>query len=310
MELQIRSLDASNQSKADIKSSPAPVAQSPPPESNHTEADISNTSLPFSSPQGLVPIQTPRLNGKNYHCWVHLIEFFLRQMNIAYVLTEPCPIIPLSPEASSEEIFHAKSAAQKWIDDDYICRYSILNSLSDHLFEGYFDGSNTAKELWEKLRLAYEDDLGTMRSQVSKYIQFQMVDGVSVLEQIQEFNKIANSITASGVLIDENFHVSAIVSKLPPSWKEHRSKLMQEEFLPLNMLVHRVGEEERARDRAKREEVLMTDRVVSLGKMINLDQKVEYGRGRKRENGNYTDMTRNLITIGLWMPEERKCMAG
>ncbi|CAL5397688.1 unnamed protein product [Camellia sinensis] len=222
-------------------------------ETKRTEADISNSVIASASqPQGLVPIQTTRLDGKNYHCWVHQMEFFLKQLKVAYVLTEPCPSIAVSPEASFEEIARAKATVQKWVDDDYISRHTILNSLSDHLFAQYSKKTRSAKELWEELKLAYDEDVGTKRSQVNKYIQFQMVDGIPILEQVQELHMIADSIIASGMWVDENFHVSAIISKLPSSWKEYRMKLMREEFLPLKMLMYRLSVEEESRNRAKK----------------------------------------------------------
>uniref|UniRef100_A0A5B7AER8 CCHC-type domain-containing protein n=1 Tax=Davidia involucrata TaxID=16924 RepID=A0A5B7AER8_DAVIN len=217
------------------------------------EADMSNLAPTFA-PQGLIPIETTRLDGKNYYCWVHQMEFFLKQLKIAYVLTEPCPSITLSPEASVEEIAQARAAAQKWADDNYICRRNILNSLSDHLFDQYSNKTYSAKELWEELKLVYDEDFGTKRSLVNKYIQFQMADGIPILEQVQELHNIAASIIASGMWIDDNFHISTIISKLPQSWKESRMRLMHEEFLPLNMLMYRLRVEEESRSRNKRGE--------------------------------------------------------
>ncbi|CAK9136908.1 unnamed protein product [Ilex paraguariensis] len=212
-----------------------------------------NSSMTAASPQRLIPIETIRLNGRNYHCWMHQIEFFLKQLKIAYVLTEPCPSNSLSQEASIEEIVEARASAQKWKDDDYICHHNILNSLSDHLFDQYSKKTCSSRELWEELKLVYNEDFGTKRSQVNKYIQFQMVDGISILEQVQELHKIADSIIASGMCIDENFHVSVIISKLPPSWKDYRTKLLLEEVLPLHTLICRLRVEEESRNRCKKE---------------------------------------------------------
>lgn len=205
-----------------------------------------------SFPQSLVPIMTTRLDGKNYHCWVHQLEFFLRQLNVAYVLKDPCPSIS-AESMSFEEKFQAKAGVQKWVDDEYICRHYILNSLSDSLFSQYSKKGCSAKELWEELKSVYNEDFGTIRSQVNKYIQFQMVDGVSVLEQTHELQRILDTIMAAGIWMDENFHVSVIISKLPPSWKDYRAKLMQEEFLPLSALLHRLKIEEEARYQRKKE---------------------------------------------------------
>nr|GMD30931.1 uncharacterized LOC107760831 [Ipomoea batatas] len=222
------------------------LATSSPMPNSAPEEQMQHNSLTNFPSADLVPIT--RLDGKNYYCWKHLMEYFLKQLNIAYVLTEPCPKVPMTPEVSIEEIVQAKAAVKKWIHDDHVCCRSILNSLSDKLFEEYSNKTYTSKELWEKLKLIYDEDFGTMRSQVNKYIQFQILDGISILDQVVELNKIADSIMASGVWVDENFHVSSIISKLPPSWKDYRVKLMNEVFLPLKMLMHRLKTEEDSRD--------------------------------------------------------------
>lgn len=229
-----------------------------------------------SPSQGLVPIMTTRLSGKNYHCWMHQMEFFLKQLKVAYVLTDPCPSIPMEG-ANYDEINQGKIASNKWADDEYICRHSILNSLSDNLFDQYSKRGFSAKELWEELKSVYSEDFGTVRSEVNKYIQFQMVDGVSVVEQVQELNYIANTITASGIWIDENLHVSVIISKLPPSWKEYRAKLMHHEFLTLNMLVHLLKVEEESRNKSKKDYPSQNGNVA--------DVKVEERFELKRKDG-------------------------
>nr|XP_043622041.1 uncharacterized protein LOC122593670 [Erigeron canadensis]XP_043622042.1 uncharacterized protein LOC122593670 [Erigeron canadensis] len=232
-------------------------------ERNQTEAEASNPPSILASeedrghayvfpPQPLVPISTTRFTGKNYYCWKRQMEFFLSQLQVFYVLNYSCPNIPASPEASFQEISQAKSQAQKWINDEYICRHSILNSLSDQLFDLYSIKTLNARELWDELTSSYADDFGTRISHVNNYIQFQMVDGVSVLEQVQELHRIAGTITTSGIHIDENFHVSAIISKLPPSWKQVRVKLMQEEHLPLDKLIYLLKDEEDCRNQQKR----------------------------------------------------------
>ncbi|XP_076920278.1 uncharacterized protein LOC143581342 [Bidens hawaiensis] len=132
----------------------------------------------------LIPIATTRFTDKNYYCWRRQMEFFLNQLNLFYVIVTPCPKFPVPLESSFEEINRSKSREQKWINDDYICRHTILNSLSDHLFDQYSVKSTNAKQLWDDLNKTYNDDYGTKTSHVNNYISFQMVDGVSVLEQV------------------------------------------------------------------------------------------------------------------------------
>lgn len=242
---------------------------------------LQNNQFP-SSTQSLVPIMTTRFNGKNYHCWRHQMEFFLKQLNVAYVLTDSCPsTIPGEGATTSlEENTQAEVAAKKWVDDEYICRHNILNSLSDNLFEQYSKKKiYNARELWEELKSDYAEEFGTVRSEVNKYIHFEMVDGISVVEQVQELNYIANSITKSGIWIDENLHVSVIISKLPHSWKEYRAKLMYYEFLSVNMLLHLLKLEEESRNqRNKGNPSRMTTQVVENNNNNRYEMKRKEGK--------------------------------
>lgn len=54
------------------------------------------------------------------------------------------------------------------------------------------------------------------------------------------------------MFLDEAFHVSTIISKFPPSWRGFCTRLMEEEYLPVWMLMERVkAEEELLRNGAK-----------------------------------------------------------
>ncbi|KAI9182472.1 hypothetical protein LWI28_025704 [Acer negundo] len=198
-----------------------------------------------TSPTEFVPTEPERFNGKNYLYWAQKMEVFLKQLKIEYVLSDACPGVTLSPQASSEEISKVKVAEQKWVHDDHICRRHILSCLSDHLYYQFSKKTKSAKELWEELKFVYlYEEFGTKRLQVKKYIEFQMVDEKPILEQLQEFNNIADSVVASGMMIDDNFHVSVIISKLPPSWKDFCIKLTREEYLSFGMLMDRITVEE------------------------------------------------------------------
>lgn len=130
------------------------------------QRQIRQSSLKTFPAQSLLPIKTTRLHGKNYYCWKHQMEFTLKQLNIAYVLTEPCPYILENLGAGIDDVVQAKRAAQKWVDDDYLCCRDILSSLSDKLFEEYSEKNYSAKELWQELISTYDEDFGTKSSEV------------------------------------------------------------------------------------------------------------------------------------------------
>ena len=154
------------------------------------------------------------------------MEFFLRRLNLAYVLEEPCPNAPSSGVASDEATL-IKEQVAKWQYDDYLCKNYILGGMSNKYYDQYYVKCKYAKEIWDTLQAIYlAEEASSKKFLVSNYMEFKMVDDKSITEQVQEFQLIANKIAISGIALDENFHVGAIVSKLPPSWKEYQSKLL------------------------------------------------------------------------------------
>ncbi|KAK2419403.1 transcriptional coactivator p15 (PC4) family protein (KELP) [Trifolium repens] len=205
-----------------------------------------------------VPIEIVRFDGKNYQVWAEQMELFLKQLKINYVLTEPCPNATLGEKVASAG--ETKAAEKRWVNDDLTCRRNILSHLSDNLFNKYTNTKMTARDLWEDLKFVYlYEEYGTKISQVKKYIEFQMVDEKAVLDQIQELNCIADSIAAVGMPIEENFHVSVIVSKLPLSRKDLSIKLMREEHLPFWKLMECITKEEESRNGVKQMGELPSD---------------------------------------------------
>ncbi|GMH00405.1 hypothetical protein Nepgr_002244 [Nepenthes gracilis] len=196
----------------------------------------------YSTACGLSPIEVIRFDGTNYHQWAQRMELLLNQFNVAHVLVDPCP---RSTGERAEEIAQTMAAAQKWMDGDYICRLNILSSLSDHLFDKYSKMRGSAKDLWEELKLLYDfEEHRSWVSLVKKYVEFEMVEGKSVLDQVEEFHQIADSIVSAGMLIEEKFHVSVIISKLPLSWKNFAIRMEREEHLPLWLLMNHLKLEE------------------------------------------------------------------
>ncbi|XP_038878142.1 uncharacterized protein LOC120070296 [Benincasa hispida] len=194
------------------------------------------------------PNETIRFDGKNYNLWASQMESLLQHLKIAYVLSEQCPTPVLGPESSSGNPAQTKAAEQKWMSDDRMCCRNILNSLSDRLFNEYATKTMSASELWNELKLLYFlEEFGTKRSQVKKYLEFRMVEEKSILEQVEKLNNIADSIVSAGTLIDEDFHVSAIISKLPLSWHSVWVNLMHEQYLSLAKLIDRLRIEEQLR---------------------------------------------------------------
>lgn len=240
-------------------------------------------------------IDTSRFDGRSYHCWASQMELFLKQLNLTYVLSESCPTTGSSQglETNPREITRADATEKNWLRDDYLCHNHLLNSLSDHLYRQYSKKFKHAKELWDELKWVYQcEESNSKRSQVRKYIEFKMVEEIPILEQVQNFNKIADSIVSAGMFLDETFHVSTIISKFPLSWRGFCSRLMEEEFLPVWMLMERVkAEEELLRNGAQGVTYRpatgssQMERIPSLGTMHRGSQSIGWKRKEPERDG-------------------------
>ncbi|KAK3018660.1 hypothetical protein RJ639_002802 [Escallonia herrerae] len=83
-------------------------------------------------------------------------------------------------------------------------------------------------------------------------MDLKMTNDIPVSVQVRELQLIANDICAAGMILVENFHVGAIVAKLPPTWKEYCNKLKhKKEELALDQLIQHLHIEEETRNREK-----------------------------------------------------------
>lgn len=74
------------------------------------------------------------------------------------------------------------------------------------------------RELWKALELKYKaHEEGTNKYLVSKYLEYQMVDDRSIMEQVHKLQVLVNKLTTLSISLPELFHVGAIIAKLPPS---------------------------------------------------------------------------------------------
>ncbi|XP_073121682.1 uncharacterized protein [Henckelia pumila] len=173
-----------------------------------------------------------KLNGLNYKRWSLKMEYLLTIAKVFYVLTDPYPGEPSeSNEDSTEKI-------KKWKTDDFMCRFTILQSLNNTLFN-VFHIHKTAAELWNAIKRRYvNEDAGNKSFLVNKYIEYKMVDTRPVIDQVNELSDIASKGADAGEPISETFHVFTIIDKLTLSWKDYQKKLThKKESISLDELL-------------------------------------------------------------------------
>jgi hypothetical protein len=105
----------------------------------------------------------------------------------------------------------------------------------------------TAKELWENLEAEYGiADAGIERFNASTFNKYVMVDGKSINEQIHEFLEYLREVEKSGSTFSEDYKVSCLIDKLPPSWNDF-SKRHRQGSLTLTQALNSIRIEDQHR---------------------------------------------------------------
>ena len=160
-----------------------------------------------------------KFEGVGFRIWQKKMHFLLTSLGVAYVLTTPKP---LEEENEAVETTRRRS---KWENDDYVCRGHILNGMSDTLFDIY-QYYGVAKTLWDDLETKYmAEDASRKKFLVSNFNNYKMVDSRPVMEQFHEIQRILGNFKQHGINVDENFVVSYLIDKVPPSSKDFRNSL-------------------------------------------------------------------------------------
>lgn len=164
-------------------------------------------------------VKLAKFEGQDFRRWQKKMQFLLTTMKVVYVLTTPAP-----EEVEGETIDQIRKRNKFW-NDDFICRGTILNGMCDTLFDIY-QNVESAKELWETLQAKYmAEDSSSKKFLVSDFMNYRMIDGRSVMEQYNECLGILGRFTQHGLKMDESIATASIIDKLPPSWKDFKTNL-------------------------------------------------------------------------------------
>ncbi|XP_075083551.1 uncharacterized protein LOC142167286 [Nicotiana tabacum] len=219
----------------------------------------------------MAPTKKPKkFAGVDFKRWQQKMFFYLTTLSLQHFISED--VLVLGEETPENERFVVTEA---WKRSDFLCINYILSCLEDGLYNVY-SVIKISRELWNAPEKKYKTkDVGLKKFVAAKFLDFKMVDGKSVITQVQELQVIIHDLLAEGVdrvnifiqdidyftnykfmiegmVINETFQVAAFIEKLPPIWKDfknylkHKRKEMTLEYL---IVCLRIEEDNKASEK-------------------------------------------------------------
>ncbi|KAI3714634.1 hypothetical protein L6452_21592 [Arctium lappa] len=217
-------------------------------------------------------LKLDRMDGMNFIRWKEKMKFLLTAAKVYYTLETPQIVVFNKEEQRQRE------------HDDMLCRGYILSTLTDRLYDLYTP-MTSAKEIWNALEEKYNAEKeGANKFITFKFFEFAMKDNVSIMDQVHEFLILVSKFKNLNIVIPDKLVVGAIITKLPPSWRNYRKKLMHtsEDFTLYQIKKHlRIEEETRIREKNLDG--------ASTSKVNYVESGKNRGKKRKADSSSYTN---------------------
>ncbi|XP_075080010.1 uncharacterized protein LOC142165333 [Nicotiana tabacum] len=125
------------------------------------------------------------------------------------------------------------------------------------------------------------EDAGLKKFVVAKFLDFKMVDGKSVITQVQELQIIVHDLLAEGMVINEVFQVATFIEKLPPLRKDFKNYLKHKRTdMKLKDLIVRLWIEEdnkAAEKKSRGNSIIMGANIIEEVSTSNRKRKKPFG---------------------------------
>ena len=178
-------------------------------------------------------------DGSNYKRWRERLTLWLTAMNVMHVVAG-------KPEGSTSEDANAFDRADSFFHG------AIISVLAENLIDTYLS-LPTGKEMWKTLEAQFGvSEAGSELYLMEQFFDYKMVEDRPIVEQAHEIQALSKDLKDCSkeipCVLPDKFVAGAIISKLPPSWRDFATSLKhkRKEF-SISDLIGTLDVEEKAR---------------------------------------------------------------
>ncbi|KAI5333799.1 hypothetical protein L3X38_023931 [Prunus dulcis] len=235
-------------------------------------------------------VKPGKFNGTNFKRWQRQLKYWLTVLGLDSALEDQT-----TPDKTTETTSKTKEKMTKE-ELEYHCHNRILSALADDLYDVYQD-TKKAKTLWDELEAEYGiEDAGIDRFTISNFNNYMMVENKTVSEQIHEYQDFLRKIELKGTKFSEEFKVSCLIDKLPPSWSNFAKTLRHKQgVLTLTQVLNSLWIEEKHKSSNKPKEEKTNVNLVESSNNRNRFQsrRKSFKRINRNSQPNHNQFNRN-----------------
>ncbi|BBN67288.1 hypothetical protein Prudu_35S000400, partial [Prunus dulcis] len=223
-------------------------------------------------------VKPGKFNGTNFKRWQRQLKYWLTVLGLVSALEDQT-----TPDKTTETTSKTKEKMTKE-ELEYHCHNRILNT-------------KNAKTLWDELEAEYGiEDAGIDRFTISNFNNYMMVENKTVSEQIHEYQDFLRKIELKGTKFSEEFKVSCLIDKLPPSWLNFAKTLRHKQgVLTLTQVLNSLRIEEKHKSSNKPKEEKTNVNLVETSNNRNRFQsgRKSFKRTNRNSQPNHNQFNRN-----------------
>ncbi|KAG5226822.1 gag-pol polyprotein [Salix suchowensis] len=204
-------------------------------------------------------------SGENFRRWQERIFGVLDLHGVAWVLADP-------KDAEN---------AEAWTHGNKVCRHSILNTLSNELFDVYCSYKE-AREIWGNMVAKYTaEDVGK-----HKFV-------IDIKTQINEYHRLLEDMKAENINLPEAFIAGILIEKPPNSWSDYKQQLKHKhkQLSLIDLITHIIIED------TNRKELQATRKKEITTKANLVEGSPHQKRYDNKFNKNFKSNGNNNITM-------------